>query len=121
MQNKINWETKYTNEIARAEMARQEDNEGMARVCARRAAGAVIGEYLQRQAAELPRFSRIMASGASAMNSLKFFADHPKMPEEARERARHFTLQLQKDHTLPGNPDLIEDARWLRVNLLGKD
>ena len=37
---------KYDQEINRAEKARQDGNEGMARVCARRAAGIVVGEYL---------------------------------------------------------------------------
>jgi hypothetical protein len=34
-----NWQERYQNELERGEQARRDGNEGMARVCARRAAG----------------------------------------------------------------------------------
>ena len=42
------WKVKYNYEIEHAISARKNGNEGMARVCARRAAGIIIGEYLNR-------------------------------------------------------------------------
>ena len=46
MSEKPAWEAFYKAEMQNAEAARRSGNEGKARVCARRAAGAVIGEYL---------------------------------------------------------------------------
>lgn len=114
------WKTIFNNEINRGKKARIEGNEGMARVCARRAAGVVIKEYLHRQTVHLPRLSTVLTPGASALNHLKFFVEAREIMPLAQERARHFLLQLQPDHTLPGNPDLLEDAQWLSENLLGE-
>ncbi|NUM48429.1 MAG: hypothetical protein HUU38_27285, partial [Anaerolineales bacterium] len=42
------WKDQYFSELQRGQQARAEGNEGMARVCARRAAGEVIRAYYQR-------------------------------------------------------------------------
>ena len=114
----LNWKLKFEKEITKGKDAQKKGNAGMARVCARRAAGIVIREYMIRNAVDLPRLSRVLLPGASALNHLKFFCDDLDVPDEARERGKHFLLQLTPEHIIPGNPDLLEDAKWLAENLL---
>ena len=112
------WKLKFDKEISKGEAAQKSGNVGMARVCARRAAGIVIREYLKRNSVDLPRLNNVLMPGASALNHLKYFCDDPNVPQFARVRAQHFLLQLTPDHIIPGNPDLIEDAKWLAKELL---
>ena len=107
------WQTQMETELERAERARREVNEGMARVCARRAAGAVIREFLARQQIVLPR------STVSAMQHLKYLRDTPSLPLEVRTRAGHFLMNITPDHVLPVEADLVSEARWLAAHLLG--
>lgn len=106
------WQTRYQNEMRRGRQARAAGNEGMARVCARRAAGAVIREYYRRQGMA-PR-------GYSALNALKDLAQSPRVPDRVREIAAHFVWPITQEHTLPGEADLLAEAEWLRQQLLEK-
>jgi len=47
----MDWQTEIEAEFEKAEGARRRGNEGQARVCARRAAGIAIREYLTRRGA----------------------------------------------------------------------
>jgi quercetin dioxygenase-like cupin family protein len=104
------WREKFEAELRQAEAARQAGNEGMARVCARRAAGHVLGEYYTRR--ELPFY------GPSAYDHLRSLKDLPDVPEGVREVARHFLVRITPEHTLPVEADLIAEARWLADALL---
>jgi hypothetical protein len=104
------WNVEFENELRRAETARAAGNEGKARVCARRAAGLVAAEYLQRQGLSL-------ATG-SAIEHLKYLADLEELPPLVREVALHFMLHVSADHDLPVKVDLIDEARWLASQLL---
>ncbi|HET6846162.1 MAG TPA: hypothetical protein VFH29_04970, partial [Anaerolineales bacterium] len=44
----MDWEQRFDRELSNAQTARTRGNEGQARVCARRAAGIVAAEYLER-------------------------------------------------------------------------
>ena len=105
----VNWKPKYYHEIQRAIQARTEGNEGMARVCARRAAGEVIGEYFQRNQLSLP---------TSALNAVKALSQSDRVSPRVREIATHFVWQITTDHTLPENVDLLAEAQWLAKELL---
>jgi hypothetical protein len=107
------WKAKFNHEITRAEAARRQDNEGMARVCARRAAGILIGQYIQEN--DLP------PAGASAYDRLKYVVSQPELSPKVREVAEHFLLRITHDHELPVEADLIAEARWLKRHLLGPD
>jgi len=108
------WKEKFDAEILRAESARKDGNEGMARVCARRAAGAMVREYFQRN-----RIAQTK-SQIAALRNLRDLSQSPHIPEEIRVVAEHFTWQITTDHTLPENADLIADAYWLREKLMGE-
>lgn len=97
-------------ELLAAEKARQAGNEGMARVCARRAAGAVARAYLlSRRAHPAPR---------NAYQALQCLASWNEAGEEVRQAAERLTMQVTRQHTLPVEADLIEDARMLCERLV---
>ena len=112
MPDHLTWRTEYLNEIARARSARQEGNEGMARVCARRAMGAFLGEYLASYGITQP--------GPSAYRRLQIFSSLPHLTPRQRESAARFLLRVNPDHALPCEVDLIVEAEWL-VSELTKD
>lgn len=106
------WKTIFDAEILQAENARAAGNEGMARVCARRAAGALVGEYLQRRGLDL--------STPSAYDRLRHFHDLPGLSPQALQAADHLLARVTPEFTLPLDADLITEARKLRLELLGE-
>lgn len=104
------WQTNYKTEIDQAKNARALGNEGMARVCARRAAGIVIGEYLLLQGISSP--------SASAYDRLRILAGLSDLPEDLQESTRRLLLRVNTNHQLPAEADLISDAERLRARLL---
>lgn len=109
MNNSDNWLFDYERELGRGRKARSEGNEGMARVCARRAAGIVVRAYYDQQGKALP--------GSNIMRHLKTLYESDDEPQPVRDVCRHFTLQITEEHVLPGDVDLIEDVQWLRSTL----
>jgi len=105
------WHERFTAEIERAQAARAQGNEGMARVCSRRAVGIVIGEYLSRR--DLP------VNSASAYERMKLLTNLPDLPPQVRQVTAHFMQHVTPDHTLPVEADLIAEAGWLAGQLLG--
>jgi hypothetical protein len=106
-----NWETAFQAEIDQAEAARQASNEGMARVCARRAAGIAAGAYLQRRGLPLP--------GPSAVDQLHALAALPDTSAEIQEIISHLLIKVTPEFTLPIEADLVDEARVLKQILLG--
>jgi hypothetical protein len=104
------WKQEYQEEIEHAIQARSTGNEGMARVCARRAAGIVIGEYLLHRG-----FTNIIHS---AYERISVFNDLPDVDLKCKEIASHFLLKVNPDHTLPLEVDLINEAMWLEKTLM---
>jgi len=82
----------------------------MARVCARRAAGVVIGEYLLRRGYTKP--------DPSAYDRLTLFNSLPDVNEDLKAITSHFLMHVSTDRNLPGQIDLIVEAEWLKKNLL---
>lgn len=110
---KPDWVIKFEAELAQAQAARQLGNEGMARVCARRAAGLVSREYLQRQGVPL--------SGSSAYDHIRSLSILPGLTPEVQEVTGHFLLRITPEHNLPVDADLIAEVVWLKDKLLGGD
>ncbi|HEX9091656.1 MAG TPA: hypothetical protein VF831_09215 [Anaerolineales bacterium] len=110
MNRKPKWKPEYDHEIEHAISARSKGNEGMARVCARRAAGIVIGEYLLRRGYTQPN--------SSAYDRLTLFNSLPEVNEDMKVITSHFLLRVSHDHTLPGQIDLISEAQCLKKTLL---
>ena len=105
-------EAEYQKEIEHAILARSNGNEGMARVCARRAAGVVIGEYLNRCG-----YSNLTHS---AYARLSIFMNLPNANQKNKEIASHLLLKVNKDHLLPVEADLLNEVMWLKESLLSK-
>ncbi len=100
---------KIEQELAQGEKARQEGFEGRARVCARRAAGIAVREYL--------RLKAILAPGSSAVDLLEALLLVEGIPGEVRQAAQRFLLRVDEDFSLPADIDLLADARWLAQEL----
>jgi hypothetical protein len=92
-------------ELAQAQIARASGNEGRARVCARRAAGAAIREWDGRRGDALKQLGRLRSDGLA--------------PENVRAAARRLTAKVDEDHTLPFAEEPLEDARLI-IRLLRK-
>ena len=101
------WRTEFNTEIARAESARAKNNEGQARVCARRAAGAVVREYFKRMG--LP------VRTASAHEALKLLAEQTHLSPPVKRAADLLILRVDEDFHLPAGVDLIAEARVVLV------
>jgi len=105
-----NWKEDLQAEFARAQSARSRGNEGQARVCARRAAGIAIREYLTRRGRRVTT-----ASAYDLLNSLK---DDPHLPPDLELVIDHLTLRVTEEFKLPVQADLVAEARQLCRTLL---
>lgn len=111
MSDNYAWVDTYKYELKMAQDSRSAGNEGRARVCARRAAGVMLGEYFRQENLPDP--------GPSAYDRLKYFVNILSVPEKIRETAQHFILKIDFDHNLPIQADLIAETEWLAYELLG--
>lgn len=93
-----------------AEDARIDGNEGRARVCARRAAGHVAGEFLQRRG--------IAFRTESALERLRYLESYPGLESGVAEIVQHFLVHTTPEHNLPIEADLIAEVRFLAHYLL---
>lgn len=100
---------KIEQELARGEKARQEGFEGCARVCARRAAGTAVREYL--------RIKAILSPGSSVVDLLEALLVVEGLPGEVSQAAQRLLLRVDEDYSLPNDIDLLADARWLAREL----
>ena len=104
------WQDQLQKEFERAEQARAKGNEGQARVCARRAAGIAIREYLTRQG--------IRPSSPSAVDLLNLLKDDPLLSPDLKLIVEHLTLRVNEEFKLPVNLDLVAEAKTLCSELL---
>lgn len=107
------WKNHSIDELTHAEISRREGNEGKARVCARRAAGHVVGEYLRRQGRQI--------DSMNALNRLKETVALPGLLPRTKETIEHFLIHTTPEFKLPIGVDLIEDVRLLARDLLNED
>jgi len=112
MKKSPNWRIEFNNEIKQAKAARSAGNEGRARVCARRAAGIAIGEFLSRQGIPIP--------GPSAIERLILLETLPGISPKARQASQYLTLRVNTSFQLPDDIDLIHQAHILLEELFGE-
>ncbi len=98
-----NWHPEIEAEFEKAAQARERANEGQARVCARRAAGIAIREYLTRRGIRPP--------SASAYDLLNLLKNDPLLSPDLRLIADHLTLRVTEEFKLPINVDLVAEAK----------
>lgn len=106
----MDWQAQIEAEFEKAEQARARGNEGQARVCARRAAGIAIREYLTHRGVRPP--------SVSAYDLLNFLKEDPDLPPDLKRIADHLTLRVTEEFKLPVNADLVAEARTFCKNLL---
>ncbi|MBL8100744.1 MAG: hypothetical protein JNK81_16300 [Anaerolineales bacterium] len=95
----------YISELEQAQKAREQGKEGQARVCARRAAGIAIKDYLTRKGIQPP--------STSALDLLNAIKEEPLLPADLKLVADHLTLRVTEDFKLPIDVDLIAESRQL--------
>jgi hypothetical protein len=110
MKKRTNWQKEFNKEISQSEMARAIGNEGKARVCARRAASAVIAEYLERRGLPDP--------GVSVIDRLQSLENLPDLSAETKRTIQYLLMRVTPEHNLPIEVDLIAEARRLEQELL---
>jgi hypothetical protein len=97
-------------EFERAAQARARNNEGQARVCARRAAGIAIRDYLTRKGIRPP--------STSAIDLLNLLKDDPLLSPDLKLIVHHLTLRVTEEFKLPVDADLVAEAKTLCEELL---
>ncbi len=100
-----NWNIQLQQEFEKARQARVNKNEGQARVCARRAAGIAIREYLTRQGTKVPSMS--------AYDLLNLLKEDPLIPADMQLIVDHLTVRVTEEFELPFDADLIAESRIL--------
>jgi hypothetical protein len=89
-------------ELLLAKQSRIEGNEGRARVCARRAAGAAAQDYLRK-----------VATGnqtGNALESLRLLIEEFDLPERVQIAIDRLLERVNQEHNLPPDVDLIAEA-----------
>jgi hypothetical protein len=104
------WKNDLRTEFERAASARIKGNEGQMRVCARRAAGIAIREYLTQKGTRPPNMS--------AYDLLNLLKEEPHLSQELRQAVEHLTLRVNEEFELPVQADLVAEARFLCQALL---
>jgi hypothetical protein len=96
-------------EFFRGETARENGNEGQARVCARRAVGEAIRAYLTGQ--------KLTLQSQSAVDMLNWLKNEGSFPEEVHQAAENLLVRVNADFQLPVQVDLLAEARKI-INFL---
>lgn len=104
------WESEIQAELDKALQARGRGNEGQARVCARRAAGIAIREYLSRRG--------IRPRSTSAYDLLSTVKDDPHLSLDLKQIAEHLILRVTEEFKLPVDADLVAEAQIFCNQLL---
>jgi uncharacterized protein (UPF0147 family) len=96
---------RINSELTRADQAMKEGNDGMTRVCARRACGNAISFWLQKNPHQ--------SYGESSINQLKSIQVDNTVPEEVRDAAKRLTahISVQSDSSMSSDP--INDANTI--------
>lgn len=105
-----NWQSDVQAEFEKAAQARERGNEGQARVCARRAAGIAIREYLSQHGIRPP--------SASAYDLLNLIKEDPFLSPALKLFADHLTVRVTEEFKLPVDVDLVEEAKQFCDGLL---
>ncbi len=104
------WSSQFENEIAAAFRARKNGNEGKARVCARRAAGLIAAEYLDRKG--------VQHSHQNAITNLRILGNTNDVSANIKATISRLLMRVDTHYELPIDTDLIQDALLLRDELL---
>ena len=99
----MSYSERIREELAKAEAAGQEGNDGMVRVCARRAVGLAAAAWLER-------FPGKKWHG-DALNHLRRICADESFPPDIRQAAERLMTKVTQRDTAPFSTDPIADAR----------
>jgi hypothetical protein len=108
----MHWQQQFERELDAAQRARAAGNEGRARVCARRAAGIAVREFLER--------TGLKAAGSSVLDMYELLLREPTLTPELRGRIDLLALKVDREFKLPPDVDLIYEAKALAAALLDR-
>jgi hypothetical protein len=97
-------------EFTTANRAREAGNDGMVRVCARRAVGIAISHWLEQN----PR----QGWGADAMSQLRNLQNDESIPQNVHDAAIRLTTKITAQFTSPFSTDPIDDSKTIIHHLL---
>ena len=97
-------------EFATARQALSAGNNGMVRVCARRATGVAIAYWLEQNLRQ--------GWGADAMSQLRNLRNDESMPKGIRDAAMRLNTKITEQFTAPFSIDPIEDSKTIISHLL---
>ena len=100
-------------ELAAAEVARQDNNDGKARVCARRAVALATEAWLAQRS--IPRWR------GDAMAHLRQIQQDASFPLPIRQAAERLSTPVTRQHAVPFTTDPIADARLIIAHLSSTD
>lgn len=114
MQQMSEWRRKVDEALQMADAAKARGNEGMARVCARRAAGWTVQAYLEKQGIDLQT--------TSVIKHMQYLLTLDSQSPQNRKILEHMLVAKQKDDLesdsyFPLDVDLIGEARRLISDL----
>ena len=92
-------------EIDHALTARENNLEGRARVCSRRAAGYAIRAYLEERGVDTPDIS--------ALALIRQLDNRTGVQPQVKAVTEHLLMRVDEDFKLPVEADLIAEAIWL--------
>ena len=98
-------------ELAAAQTAQQDSNDGKARVCARRAVARAAEAWLARLPAPQWR--------GDAMAYLRQIQQNASFPLPIRQAAERLSTPVTRQHTAPFTTDPIADAKLIITHLSG--
>lgn len=102
-------------ELDRAARALEEKNEGMARVCSRRAAGAAIRQWTGAREG-IPAWADV---GRDVVKQLRALAVDESFPAAVRDAAARLSTTVDENHALPFEQSPLDDARLIIANFPG--
>jgi len=108
----MDWKKDIEAEFETAQAARARGNEGQARVCARRAAGIAIREFMTRRGTRPP--------STSAYDLLNLVKNDPALSPHLKSIAEHLTLRVTEEFKLPVDADLVAEAKEFCDEILNK-
>lgn len=106
----MTWRDELETELENGARARSRGKEGQARVCARRAAGIAIRQYLTRRG--------IRPRSHSAVDLLEQIRQDRQTPADLLPLIDHLALRVDEDFKLPPGIDLLAEARRLSNSLI---
>ena len=99
------WKQQFEAEVAQGFSARENGNEGRARVCARRAVAVLLVNYFNQRGTPPGK--------VDAYTVIQMAASDDGLPAVVREKLAHFLVRVEPGGRFPIDADLLSEAQWL--------